>query len=180
MGTAHKRMMPIPMPQTTIKSLSISHISSSPGTVRYFKAICSTRGSYDGGILCRAERSPMTTARGFPITRQKPLPVSCSRRYKRSLRARTGSGNTPSGKQRSRPNKKTRHDKGGNIVNDVPVSPSLALQTGSCQLCARNYFHALNLFMFVIINNKLKLIRQYPYVFICGFCTSGWFSPLFI
>ena len=36
---------------------------------RCFKAICSTRGSYSGGIPCRAERSPITTARGFPITR---------------------------------------------------------------------------------------------------------------
>ena len=34
-----------------------------------FKAICSTRGSYNGVIPCRAERSPMITARGFPITR---------------------------------------------------------------------------------------------------------------
>ena len=34
-----------------------------------FKAICSTRGSYNGVIPCRAERSPMTTAQGFPITK---------------------------------------------------------------------------------------------------------------
>ena len=39
------------------------------GDARCFKAICSTRGSYNGVIPCRAERSPMTTARGFPITR---------------------------------------------------------------------------------------------------------------
>lgn len=42
---------------------------SSPEMVRYFKATCSTRGSFNGVIPCRAERSPMTTARGFPITR---------------------------------------------------------------------------------------------------------------
>ena len=42
---------------------------SSPETVRCFKATCSTRGSFNGVIPCRAERSPMTTAQGFPITR---------------------------------------------------------------------------------------------------------------
>ena len=31
--------------------------------------ICSTRGSFNGVIPCCAERSPMTTAQGFPITR---------------------------------------------------------------------------------------------------------------
>ena len=39
------------------------------GMARCFKAICSTRGSYNGVIPCRAERSPMTTVLGFPITR---------------------------------------------------------------------------------------------------------------
>ena len=51
------------------------------------------------------------------------MPVSCSRKSKRSLRARTGSGNMPSGKQSSRPNKRTRHNKGWNIcigAFDVP------------------------------------------------------------
>ena len=43
--------------------------ASSQEMARCFKAICSTRGSFNGGIACREERSPMTTARGFPITR---------------------------------------------------------------------------------------------------------------
>ena len=46
--------------------------------------------------------------------------VSCSRRYKPFSRARRGRGNTPSGKH-SRPNERTRHDKGGNICNDAPA-----------------------------------------------------------
>ena len=47
--------------------------------------------------------------------------VSCSQRYKRSLRARRGRGNMPSGKQSSKPNKRTRHNKGGNILTDAPA-----------------------------------------------------------
>ena len=55
--------------------------------------------------------------------------VSCSRRYRRFLRVRRGSGNTPSGKQGTRPNKRTRHNKGGNIYNDAPA---LAVLTVIC------------------------------------------------
>ena len=40
-----------------------------------------------------------------------------------------GSGNTPSGKQGTRPNKRTRHNKGGNIYNDAPA---LAVLTVIC------------------------------------------------
>ena len=32
-----------------------------------------------------------------------------------------GSGNMLSGKQSNRPNKKTRHNRGGNILNDAPA-----------------------------------------------------------
>ena len=46
--------------------------------------------------------------------------VSCSQRYKHFLRARTGGESTPSGKQSSKPNKRTRHNKGGNILTDAP------------------------------------------------------------
>lgn len=45
------------------------------------------------------------------------------------LRVRRGSGNTPSGKQGTRPNKRTRHNKGGNIYNDAPA---LAVLTVIC------------------------------------------------
>ena len=47
--------------------------ASSQEMARCFKAICSTRGSFNGVIPCRAERSPMTTAQGFPITRYEAL-----------------------------------------------------------------------------------------------------------
>ena len=92
--------------------------ASSQEMARCFKAICSTRSSFDGGIPCRAKRSPMTTARGFPITRWRPLPVSCSRKFKRFLRARTDSGSLQSGKRNNRLSKRIRHSKGG---NDVPA-----------------------------------------------------------
>ena len=48
--------------------------------------------------------------------------VSCSQRYKRSLRARTGSGNTPSGKRSRRPNNKNRSSqKAGTSETDAPA-----------------------------------------------------------
>ena len=34
--------------------------------------------------------------------------------------------------------------------------------------------------MFVIINDKLKLIRQNPNIFLCSFRALGWISPFFI
>ena len=47
-------------------------------------------------------------------------------------------------------------------------------------LCAWNYFHTLDPFMFIVVNNKSKLFRQYPYIFLCTFRTFGRISPLFI
>ena len=47
--------------------------------------------------------------------------VACSQRYKRSLRARKGSGSLLRGKQSSRLNKRTRYNRGGNILTDAPA-----------------------------------------------------------
>ena len=47
-------------------------------------------------------------------------------------------------------------------------------------LWAWNYFHTLDPFMFIVVNNKSKLFRQYPYIFLCTFRTFGRISPLFI
>ena len=47
--------------------------------------------------------------------------VSCSRRYRRFSRVKKDSGSLPSGKQSSRPNKRTRYNRDGNILTDAPA-----------------------------------------------------------
>jgi len=75
------------------------------------------------------KKKPNDYGTGIPYHEVEALAASCSRRYRRFLRVRRGSGNTPSGKQGTRPNKRTRHNKGGNIYNDAPA---LAVLTVIC------------------------------------------------
>ena len=59
-----------------------------------------------------------------------PWPVPCSRKFNPFSRAGKDSGSLPGGKQGTRPNKRTRHNKGGNIYNDAPARFFTIQQTG--------------------------------------------------
>ena len=66
-------------------------------------------------------KKPNDCGTGIPYHEVEALARVLLRRYRRFLRVRKGSWNLLSGKRNSRPNKRTKHNKGGNICNDAPA-----------------------------------------------------------